>query len=171
MLWFWSEFVVENYILGAPQAEILPFSRSKLGIWNEFASFFDDSLKKLPKFSEYFEEHFGKISQNGKIWKFPHFKLDKTCRARSPEGLLVCWLTSAHLQLYSHMNLSSDFWKMFENVTLWTLFGFRFGAFHPSYLRFADLKTGPKNRDRTNEQTNEQTNGRTYIEILGSPTQ
>ena len=43
---------------------------------------------------------------------------------------------------------------MFQNVTLWTLFGSRFGAFHPSYLHFTDLKTGPKYRLRTNELTN-----------------
>ena len=42
---------------------------------------------------------------------------------------------------------------MFQNVTLWTLFGSRFGAFHASYLRFTDLKTGPKCRDLTNERT------------------
>ena len=32
-----------------------------------------------------------------------------------------------------------------------------------SYLRFTDLKTGPKNRDLTNGRTNERTNERTYI--------
>ena len=66
---FWlklSDFeAIENWILSAPQAKILPFSRSRLRICFNFWRF---SGKNTNILGEYFEEHFWKISQNGKFY-------------------------------------------------------------------------------------------------------
>ena len=92
---------------------------------------------------------------------FLQIKLDKTCRAWSPEVLIV-WLTSMRLNYTSTSSRLQIISNMFKFQPFWPFFGPLSERFRLGISIFELQKRSKKAADgRTNERTNGRTNERT----------